>query len=90
MQADVSASRPAPGCWSQLGRGLRWLAPGAGLVLVPKCPACLAGYIALFTGVGVTLPVAEALRITLLVACVGCLAWLAVKTLRRRRSKDSG
>jgi hypothetical protein len=89
VEADATPDRPAPGFWRRLGGGLRWLTPGAGLLLVPKCPACLAGYIALSTGVGVTLPVAKALRIVLLVACVGCLAWLAGNALRRRWSKGS-
>jgi hypothetical protein len=52
-----------------MGRGLRWLVPGALLALMPKCPVCLAGYLALATGVGVSLPVAQALRFTLMALC---------------------
>ena len=68
---------------SRLSRSLRWLAPGIGLVMVPKCPACLAAYIALFTGVGVSLPVAETLRIGLLLVCVVSLTWLVLSKIRR-------
>jgi len=70
-------------------RALRWLAPGIGLALIPKCPACLAAYEALGTGLAVSLPVAEALRSGLLVVCGGALGWLAFNQLRRRRANGS-
>ena len=72
-------THPPRSTGSRLSRGLRWLAPGIGLALVPKCPACLA----LFTGVGVSLPVAETLRIGLLVVCVASLAWLVICKIGR-------
>ncbi len=39
-----------------------WLLPGGLLVLMPKCPVCLAGYVALFTGAGLSMAVAQGLR----------------------------
>lgn len=68
-----------------MGRGLRWLVPGALLALMPKCPACLAGYLALATGVGVSLPVAQALRFTLMALCAAALLWLAAIQSRFRK-----
>lgn len=83
MPAEEIETQPHHPTGGRLGHSLRWLAPGIGLVLVPKCPACLAAYLALFTGVGVSLPVAETLRIGLLVVCVASLAWLVLSKIRR-------
>ena len=60
-----------------------WIVPSAVLALVPKCPVCLAAYLALAAGIGISLPAAARLR-TLLVAV--CLASLAFITARRLRS----
>lgn len=60
MKACCDSARPA---WlRRAGRFISWLVPGAVLALMPKCPACLAAYIALGTGIGVSLPAAEHLR----------------------------
>lgn len=56
-----------------------WLVPGSLLVLMPKCPVCLAGYIALATGLGISIPAATNLRMTLLSICI---AWLCLLTIR--------
>ncbi|MCW1923939.1 hypothetical protein OKA05_15335 [Luteolibacter arcticus] len=50
-----------------------WLIPGGLLVLMPKCPMCVAGYVALFTGLGISLPVATWLRYGLIACCVSLL-----------------
>lgn len=71
------------------GAAARWLGPGALLLLMPKCPACLAGYVALWTGLGLSFTAAEHLRTGLIVACIGLLGYAAVRTLiawRRRVS----
>lgn len=69
----------------RLARGLRWLAPAAVWLVIPKCPACLAGYVALFTGVSLSFTAATALRWTLLGASVALLAWMVVRAVRRCR-----
>jgi len=52
---------------------LRWLLPASVLALMPKCPMCFAGYIALGTGLGVSAPLAGQLRGW---AIAACLVWL--------------
>ena len=60
-----------------------WALPSAVLMLVPKCPACLAAYVALSTGLSLSLTTAAYLRWALLFLCVASLLFLFVKRLHR-------
>jgi hypothetical protein len=62
---------------------LSWIAPGAVLALMPKCPACLAAYIALGTGIGVSVPVADHLRTAVLVLSTAALSALVMRVMVR-------
>jgi hypothetical protein len=68
-----------------LGRRVRegagWFLPGALLALMPKCPICLAAYVALCTGFTMSRSSAHILMRTLTAVCVGTLALLVVKCL---------
>ena len=55
------------------------MVPGAVLALMPKCPACLAAYLALGTGIGLSLPAAEWLRLGALVLSGTLLGVLVIR-----------
>ena len=61
----------------------QWAIPLTTLALIPKCPACVAGYVLLFTGIGLSLPTAAAIRWILIALSVVALAYILVRTLRR-------
>jgi hypothetical protein len=75
-----NAPRPASR-WRRSGEIAGWIIPSATLVLLPKCPACVAAYVALFSGVGISVASASNLRTSLLILCVAALLCLALKRL---------
>ena len=68
----------------------KWIVPTAVVVLIPKCPMCVAAYIALATGFSISLPVATWIRMGLLSACICAILYssasLSLRAFQRRRS----
>jgi hypothetical protein len=79
-QTGPIAPRPA-WRWRRRGEIAGWIIPSATLVLLPKCPICVAAYVALFSGVGISISSASKLRTTLLFLCIAALLFLVLNRL---------
>jgi hypothetical protein len=60
-----------------------WIVPSAILALLPKCPMCLAAYVAVWSGIGLSFSAATQLRVSLLILSVGSILFLVAKNTRR-------
>jgi hypothetical protein len=83
----AASDRKAPTWARRVREVFAWAVPGVLLAIFPKCPACLAAYVALWTGLGLSIATATYLRWALLVMCVGSLAFLMVKRLTSPRRR---
>lgn len=74
----------SPTWFRRVGLVLHWGLTLSVLALIPKCPACVAGYVLLFTGIGLSFAVATAVRWTLILLSLASLAYLSLRALRLR------
>jgi hypothetical protein len=65
-----------------VGRAVSWIVPGVVLAAMPKCPLCLAAYVALFAGFGISLAAASFAWWFVAISCVAVLVYLAATTVR--------
>jgi hypothetical protein len=79
-------NRPT-GFLSRAWRSLQWLFPTTLLVLMPKCPLCVAAYVALFTGMGISVATARWIQILMLVFCLTSLAYLVFRKWRQGQAR---
>ena len=83
-----NAASPAPSLGERrLARRTRgaaaWALPSIALALVPKCPLCIAAYLAIGGGLGMSLTTATHLRTALVWLCWSVLGLLAVRMMMR-------
>jgi hypothetical protein len=76
--------------WRLGGEIAGWLGPGATLALLPKCPACVAAYVALSTGLGISLSTAAHLRLLLVILCLASMVFFAAGRLWRFTGLGAG
>jgi hypothetical protein len=81
LPADANTRRPASRL-RRRGELAGWIVPSATLALLPKCPVCVAAYVALATGIGISLPIATYVRAILVAMCVAALVFVTAKRLR--------
>jgi hypothetical protein len=89
--SNPTAARQPVGFLRRLWRSTQWLFPATMLALIPKCPLCVAAYVALFTCIGISVSTARWIQILMLALCLASLAYFAVRYCREtRRGRESG
>jgi hypothetical protein len=61
-----------------------WALPASALALMPKCPLCVAAYVAAGTGIGISAATASYLRSGAIILCVASVLYVAAKAVRTR------
>jgi hypothetical protein len=79
------------GAWLRRVQGVAGLIlPGTVLALMPKCPVCLAAYVALGTGFTLSYPSAHLCMQAITALCISALAFcVASRMLRHHRRQHS-
>jgi hypothetical protein len=88
---SATCCNTAPRWWRRSAEFAAWIVPGATIALMPKCPACVAAYVAMASGIGISFTAASYLRTALLIVSASALLYLAARRgigLFRRRDFD--
>ncbi len=87
VAAPVTTPITIPRRWPRRAASLmQWAVPIAALTLIPKCPACVAGYVLLFTGIGLSFSAAAAMRWALIALSIVTLGYLLIRAAKRARA----
>jgi hypothetical protein len=85
LTREIPETRPA-----RRTRGaVAFALPSIALALLPKCPMCIAAWVAIGGGLGVSLSTAAHLRTALVWACWSVLVLLAARVAMRLASKSA-
>jgi hypothetical protein len=60
---------------------VKWPAPGTAFALLPKCPICLAAYVAAATGLRLSLTSARYMQLSLVVLCAGVFLYMILRNV---------
>jgi hypothetical protein len=66
----------------------RWIAPSVGLVLIPKCPMCVAAYVTMLTGISISVAAASWVRLGMIVLCIAALVVVLTRSVTRLTPKS--
>ena len=82
--ARIAHGGPRLRTLARRGRELAgWIVPAGILAVLPKCPACIVAYLAIGSGIGISVSTAIYLRMGLVILCVASLLYFAVSRGRR-------
>ena len=73
--------KPPTSMMHRTWRTTQWLFPSLLLVLMPKCPICIAAYVALFAGIGISVSTAHWIQILMWSFCLISLAYLTLRLI---------
>ena len=82
LEPETGTTVSKCGCSIGGREAVAWAIPGVILALIPKCPLCIAAYIAIGTGIGISVSTAAYLRFGLVAVCVVALLVLVVRRFR--------
>ena len=87
IESQTNNAPPSAGFFRRVWRTIQWITPTTILIVMPKCPICVAMYVALFTGLGISIATARLIQILLAIICGGALVYPAIGSWRRRKAR---
>ena len=82
--ARIAHGGPRLRTLARRGRELAgWIVPAGILAVLPKCPACIVAYLAIGSGIGISVSTAIYLRWGVVILCVASLSYFAASRGRR-------